>query len=226
MEPLFPGFFQALVATLAVFSIFFAARASASMRDPPSDLPVRRPNPRGGPVPRQGTVPTLRMLVPVLDSVNCAPAVRHVIGEFMRGERVEVHLLHVATPLSRHIARWMSAGNRVAFHHEAAEKALRSARDLLDAFHIRYTVHIEVGDRAAVISTMARQLDVDRIVLGVARDNTLTRFVEDAVVETLTASAPVAVDVVAGKSVSRLERFGVPIGLGAALGLLSIRLSD
>jgi nucleotide-binding universal stress UspA family protein len=219
-------FFQALVATLAVFSILIASRASASMRDPPTGLRVRRPNSRSGPLPRQGSVPKLRLLVPVLDSVNSAPAVRHVIGEFMRGERVEVHLLHVGTPLSRHVARWMPARNCAGPRREAAEKALRAARDLLDAFHIRYTVHIEVGDRAAVISTMARQLDVDRIVLGVARDNTLTRFIEDAVVERVTASGPVPVDVVAGKSVSRLERFGVPIGLGAALGLLSIRLGD
>lgn len=158
--------------------------------------------------------------------MNSAPAVRHAVGELLRGERVEVHLLHVRTPLSRYVARWISARSRADFHREAAEKALRPARDMLDALHIRYTVHIAVGDRAALILAMARQLDVDRIVLGVARDNTLTRFIEDAVVERVTASGPVPVDVVAGKSVSRLERFGVPIGLGAALGLLSIRLGD
>jgi nucleotide-binding universal stress UspA family protein len=88
-------------------------------------------------------------------------------------------------------------------------------------------VHVELGtDRAAVIVAKARELRAKRIVLGAARDNTLTRFVEDAVIEKVIEQAPVPVDVVAGKSVSRLERLGVPLGLGAALGLLWIRLND
>jgi nucleotide-binding universal stress UspA family protein len=168
-----------------------------------------------------------RMLLPVLDSLNAVPAVRHVIGEFMRGERMEVHLLHVRTPLSLYVARWISAGDRAAYHRDAAEQVLRPAQELLAGFHIRCVVHVELGaDRAAVIVAKARELRAKRIVLGAARDNTLTRFVEDAVIEKVIEQAPVPVDVVAGKSVSRLERLGVPLGLGAALGLLWIRLND
>jgi hypothetical protein len=73
---------------------------------------------------------------------------------------------------------------------------------------------------------MARRLDVDRIVLGSARDNSLLRLVEDPVIERVIDFAPVPVDVIGSDSVSRLERIGVPIGLGAALGLLFARLAD
>lgn len=169
----------------------------------------------------------VRILVPVLDSVNAVPAVRYVIGEFLRGERMEVHLLHVRAPLSLYVAQWLSASRRAAYHRDAAEQVLRPAQDLLARFHIRCTRHIEVGsDKAAAITAKARRLKAKRIVLGAARDNTLTRFVEDAVIQRVTEQASVPVEVVAGKSVSRLERFGVPLGLSAALGLLWIRLND
>ena len=169
----------------------------------------------------------VRILVPVLDSVNAVPAVRHVIGEFLRGERMDVHLLHVRAPLSLHVAQWLSASNRAAYHRDAAEQVLRPAQDLLARFHIRSTRHIEIGsDKAAAIVAKARGLGVNRIVLGAARDNTLTRFVEDAVIQRVTQQASVPVEVVGGRSVSRLERFGVPLGLGAALGLLWLRLND
>jgi hypothetical protein len=61
-------------------------------------------------------------------------------------------------------------------------------------------------------------------VLGAARGNTLTRFVEDAVIEKVIHAAPMPVDVVAG-AVSRVERLGAD-GLSAALGLLWLRLGD
>jgi K+-sensing histidine kinase KdpD len=83
-----------------------------------------------------------------------------------------------------------------------------------------------VADRAAAIVAKARELRAKRIVLGAARDNTLTRLVEDAVIEKVIAQAAVPVDVVAAKSVSRIEQILLPVGLGAALGLLSLRLAD
>jgi nucleotide-binding universal stress UspA family protein len=167
-----------------------------------------------------------RILIPVLDSLNAAPAVRHVIGEFLRGERMEVHLLHVRTPLPRYAAQWISGRDRAAFHRDEAEKVLQPARELLERFHIPCAEHLELGDKVRVIASAARRLRVQRIVLGAARDNSLTRFVQDATIEKVLDLSPVPVDVVASRSVARIERLGVPIGLGAALGLLWLRLSE
>lgn len=164
----------------------------------------------------------LRILIPVLDSLNALPAVRHTAREFRHGERVEVHLLHVRTLVSLEIARWVAGIDAVPSHREAAEKVLAPVRTLLDTLHIRYVVHLEEGDKAPVIVAIAGRLKVDRIVLGAARDRSLTRYVEDSVIDKVIDFAPVPVDLVAGKSVSPLERFGVPTGLGAGLGLLAL----
>jgi nucleotide-binding universal stress UspA family protein len=139
---------------------------------------------------------------------------------------MEVHLLHVRTPLPLYVARWIPGRNRAALHREAAERLLGPAAALLGQFHIRCRTHLELGDKARAIVAAARRLKADRIVLGAARDNSLTRFIEDSVIEKVIRLAPVPVDVVGGNSVSRLERFGLPLGLGAALGLLWLRLGD
>jgi nucleotide-binding universal stress UspA family protein len=135
--------------------------------------------------------------------------------------------LHVRAPLPLYVEQWLSASGRAAGNRDAAAALLQPAQELLGRFHVPCAVHVELGrDKAAVIVAEARRLRAKRIVLGAARDNTLTRFVEDAVIEKVIAQAGVPVDVVAGRSVSRVERFWLPVGLAAALGLLSLRLAD
>jgi nucleotide-binding universal stress UspA family protein len=223
MELASAGLFVPAFVAVLVLSLL-AASPDASGRI--VDAPDPAPRPRVPPLRLQEGFPLLRVVVPVLDSVNALPAIRHLARELMRGERMEVHLVHVRTPPPPYVARWIPGGERAAFHREAAERALAPARNVLDSFHIRYAVHLELGDRAAAIVAAARRLRADRIVLGAARDNTFTRFVEDAVIEKVIHTAPIPVDVVAGRAVSRVERLGVPMGLSAALGLLWLRLGD
>jgi len=222
IELLSAGFLPALVA-IATLSLMLASAGASDRR---LDSPVPRAGRRIAPPRRQDGVPMRRVLVPVLDSVNAIPAISHLVGERLRGERIEVHLLHVRTPLPLYVARWIPGGDRAAFHRATAERALAPVRDLLDRSELRYAVHLELGDRAATIVAAARRLEVDRIVIGAARDNSLTRFVEDAVIEKVSRAAPLPVDVVGCKAVSRVERLGVPVGVGAALGLLWLRLGD
>lgn len=177
-------------------------------------------------LPLSGDPARVRILIPVLDSTNALPAVRHAAREFGRGERIEIHLLHVRTPLSLEFARWLSGSDAVRSHRDTAAKVLAPVRKLLDALRIPYSVHLEEGDKAPVIVAFAGRLKLDRIVLGAARDRSLTRFVEDSVIEKVIDFAPIPVDLIVGKSVSPLERFGVPTGLGAALGLLWLRIND
>ena len=149
MELLSPRvFFQALVATRV-----FSARSRASMGA--ASAPSRRASAdRSRASLRaqlQGGVPMLRILIPVLDSLNSTPAVRHVDW------RVHARRTNGGAPAARpHAAfalcRALDTGrDRAAFHREAAEKVLRPVQELLDGFHIRYTVHVELGDKAAVI---------------------------------------------------------------------------
>ena len=146
----------------------------------------------------------MRILIPDVDSVNSLPAVRYVIREFLSGDRFEVHLLHV----------------RNAVHCAAADQALQPARALLASVHVPYAVHLEAGDKARTILSVARRISADRIVLGTARRWSATRLSEDSVIQRVLDAAPMPVTLVAGKAVSRIERYSVAVGLGAALGLI------
>lgn len=81
-------------------------------------------------------------------------------------------------------------------------------------------MHSETGDRARAILAFARRLNVDRIVLGTARHWSVTRLAEDSVVEKVMDGAPVPVTVVAGRSVSPLERYALPAGAAGIAALL------
>jgi nucleotide-binding universal stress UspA family protein len=133
-----------------------------------------------------------------------------------------VHLLHVRPPFSQHVARFSSASSRAAYHREAAEKALAPARDLLRLYGVPHTDHVELGERAGTITRVAEELGVTEIVMGTARKNSLTRLLEDSVTYRVIEHAKVPVEIVAGEAISKLERFGVPAGVGAALALLVI----
>lgn len=163
-----------------------------------------------------------KILLPVDGSANALTAVRHVINRFRGDSAMEVHLLHVRAPLSRHIARFVSRRDRENFHREEAGRALAPARELLNRFGVPHADHIELGEKAATIHRVAQRLRVNQIVMGTARKNSLTRMLEDSVTNNVLEIAQVPVEVVAGGAVSKLEKFGVPAGVGAAVAFLLV----
>ena len=162
----------------------------------------------------------LKVLVPVDDSPNAQRAVRHVANEFLKNAALEVHLLNVQRPLSRHIANFVSKGIRDDFHREQADKALQPATQTLDNLGVPYVVHAEVGHKARVIAAMASRLHCDHIVMSTARKNSLTRMLEDSTTNKVLELTDVPVELIAGDAVSKLERYGIPAAIGGALALL------
>lgn len=160
----------------------------------------------------------LNVLVPIDGSKNSLNALRHAIDEYRRDHELKLHLLHVQPRLSRHIARFVSRGERTAWHHERADAALAGARELLRSAAVPYEEQWCMGDRADEICRAAQQLQCHHIVMGTARKNSLTRMLEDSVTHNVLENASVPVEVVVGRSVSRLERWAVPTGLGLGLG--------
>jgi hypothetical protein len=63
-------------------------------------------------------------------------------------------------------------------------------------------------------------------VLGTARKNSLTRRVEASVTNRVLDLTSVPVEVVVGDSVSKLERYGIPAGIGAGIGALLFLAAD
>jgi YjbE family integral membrane protein len=168
----------------------------------------------------EGEAPMSRVLVPVDGGRNSQRAVRHVINQHAKGTPVEIHLLNVQAPFSRHIAQFVSRKNIDGFHRDEAEKALQPIRAILDRSGVPYRVHVMVGAKAQAIAREAQRLHCDHIVMGTARKNSLTRMVEDSVTNKVLELTTVPVEIVAGDAVSKLERYGIPAGIGAALAAL------
>ena len=182
----------------------------------------------GSPVPSvlEGGHAMLKVLVPVDGSPNSLYAVRHIVKKFAQNRAMEVHLLNVQAPFSRHISQFASRKNRNLFRHDRAEKALHPVREALERFGVPHTVHIEVGRKADVIAATARRLNCDHIVMSTARKNSLTRMLEGSVTNRVLELTTVPVEVIAGDAISKLERYGIPAGVGTALAALLIAAAD
>ncbi|MFO1305657.1 MAG: universal stress protein [Burkholderiales bacterium] len=168
----------------------------------------------------------LKILVPVDGSRNAFHAIRHVIGEYRRHPGFEVHLLNVQAPFSRHIAKWVARRDREDHHKAQAEAVLAPLREMLESASVPFAQHVRVGRRAETIADEAKRLKCDHIVLATARKNSLTRMVESSITNRVLELTSVPVEVVVGDSVSKLERYGIPLGLGAGLGTLMFLAFD
>jgi YjbE family integral membrane protein len=163
----------------------------------------------------------MKVLIPIDASPNSLKAVEHAVSRFLSGHSMEIHLLHVRKPLSRHIASFVGRRTRSAYHREQAEKALAAARATLEKAGVPYAAHLEVGDdRVRIIHNAARRLGASQILVGTARPNTIARILRDCATNRLLEIAQVPVEVVPDESVPWLERIGVPAGIGGALALL------
>jgi len=176
---------------------------------------------RSAPQPSSdGGRPMQKILVPVDGSRNSEHALRQVVNEFLRDPSLEVHLLNVQAPFSRHIAQFVSREARDGFHREQAERALAPARALLMRHGVPFSAHVRVGEKAKGIVDEARRLRCGRIVMATARKNSITRMLEDSVTNKVLEQTSVPVEIVAGDDISPLERWGLPAGVGAAIALL------
>jgi len=162
----------------------------------------------------------LKVLIPVDGSRNCQFAVKHVIKEFMNNTAMEIHLLNVQPPFSRYIARFVSRKSLHDHHRDESEKALGPIKQMLGGFSIPYSAHAAVGERAKTITDTARRLRCDHIVMSTARKDSLTRLVENSLINKVLELTSVPVEVIAGEEVSKWERYGIPAGIGAALALV------
>ena len=174
--------------------------------------------------PDEGDRTMLKVLIPVDGSANALLSVRHAVAEYQRHHELELHLLNVQPPLSRHIARFVSRRSRLGWQQDQADAATASAVALLNDAGVPHRMHMAVGSRAAEICRAAQRLGVHHIVMGTARKNSITRMLEDSVTHRVIETTLVPVEVVTGDAVSRWERWGLPAGVLGAGGLLLLAL--
>lgn len=161
-----------------------------------------------------------RVLIPIDGSSYALQAVKHAVNRYRAMPGLELHLLHVRAPLSRHVAWFVNRRNREAWHRDMAERALRGARRILDAEKMAYALHVDLGPRAETIGREASRLKADKIVMGTARKNSLTRLIEDSISLRVLDTARVPVEIIAGNTTSTLERVGVSAGVAAAVAVI------
>jgi nucleotide-binding universal stress UspA family protein len=204
------------------------SRIHARLADFVRQLPQRAsaPSPHAAPAETEGDPRMLKVLVPVDGSANALHAVRHAIAEYRRHHELELHLLNVQTPMSRHVARFVGRQDRDTWHHDQAAAAMTAARALLDQAGVPYQTHWAVGDRAAEICRSAEHLGAHHIVMGTARRNSITRMLEDSVTNQVLERTPVPVEVIAGEAVSKWERWGLPAGVLGGGGMLLLAALD
>ena len=99
-----------------------------------------------------------RVLVPVDGSPNDDYAIRQVTSEFLQDSALEIHLLNVRTPLSRHVAQFLRREVREDFYREEGEKALQRSCEMLERRRIPYCTHLRKGEKARIIVDEARRL--------------------------------------------------------------------
>jgi hypothetical protein len=71
-----------------------------------------------------------------------------------------------------------------------------------------------------LITSTARRLHCDQIVMATARKNSLTRLIESSVTDRVIELTPVPVEIIAGDSMSKWERYGIPAAIGAGLAMV------
>ena len=195
----------------------FAVRRPMGARSVPAQAPVVEPVEDLG---------TLKVLVPVDGSPNALRAVRAAIAEYRRHHELELHLLNVQPPLSRHIGRFISRQDRAGWHRDRAEAAMASASSEIRQAGVPCATHWVVGERAPEICRAATRLGIHHIVMGTSRRNSLSRMLEDSVTNGVLEATPVPVEVVVGDAVSPWERWGVPAALVGTVGALLLLALD
>jgi YjbE family integral membrane protein len=172
-----------------------------------------------------GELPMLKVLVPVDGSVNALAAVRHTIAEYQSHHDLQLRLVNVQPPFSRHVARFASRKDRQSWHAERAQAAMSQALSLLLAAEVPHTVEWVVGDSATQIAAAAQRLGAHHIVMGVAKRNSLTRMFEASVTDRVLEATPVPVELITGEAVSPWERWAKLVGaVGIAGGLVTLAM--
>ena len=222
-------FFFASPLAMELLKVYFRKRAGAGAACAPAEEPAasaQRDAPHSVAMAYTRSAAMKRILLPVDGSRNTEHALRHVVRQLMNNAALEIHLLNVQAPLPRYVTRFLARRTLADYHREQAEKAMKPAREFLDRFSVAYSCHSDIGDKAAVISLLARRLRCDEIVMGTARKNSLTRLIESSVTNRVLEETSVPVEVVVGDAISPYERYGVPAAVGTAFALVLMAVAD
>ena len=163
-----------------------------------------------------------KVLIPVDDSVNSLMALKHAVNVYGKDREAHFHLCNVQPSLYRHIRKFLNKQTINEWQAERAKQAAKSASEFLERAGVSFSFTYVTGDKGEALRDEAQRLGCKRIVIGTAKKNTLSRLFENSTTAKLLETSDIPVEVVTGKSLSTLERWGIPvIGAGAATALMA-----
>ena len=162
------------------------------------------------------------VLIPVDDSANSLMALKHAVNVYGKDREAHFHLCNVQPTLYRHIRKFLNKQTINEWQAERAKQAAQSASTFLEKAGVSFSFTYVTGDKGEALRDEAQRLGCKRIVIGTAKKNTLSRLFENSTTAKLLETSDIPVEVVTGKSLSTLERWGIPaIGAGAATALMA-----
>ena len=164
-----------------------------------------------------------KILIPVDGSINSEMAVKHAVRTYAQDTNAHFYLCNVQLSLHKHISKFLSKRSINEWHAERAALAAASASSYLTAQGLKFSFNYVTGDKGTAIRDEAARLGVDRIVVGTSKKNSLSRLFENSTTAKLLEICDIPVEVVTGKTLPALERWGIPaLGAGAATALMAV----
>ncbi len=164
-----------------------------------------------------------KILIPVDGSKNSDMAVNHAVKTYGQDPSVHFHLCNVQPTLYRHIGKFLSKQAINEWHAERATLAAASVSAYLEKQGLNYSFSYVCGDKGTAIRDEATRLECNRIVIGTSKKNSLSRLFENSTTAKLLEISDIPVEVVTGRSLPMLERWGIPaLGAGAATALMAM----
>ena len=163
-----------------------------------------------------------KVFIPVDNSSNAMLALKYAVRAYSRDSGSEFHICNVQPKIYRHISKFLSKSTINDWQAEGAKKAAQSATEFLERAGVRFSFTYVSGDKGVALYEEAVRLGCSRIIIGSAKKNTLSRLFENSTTARLLEISNIPVEVITGKSLSTLERWGVPaLGAGAATALMA-----
>ena len=163
-----------------------------------------------------------KVLIPVDDSSNALMALKHAVNMYGNDRQTHFHICNVQPTLYTHIRKFLNKQTINEWQAERAQAAAKSASEFLERAGVNFSFTYVTGDKGEALRDEAQRLECNRIVIGTSKKNTLSRLFENSTTAKLLEISDIPVEVVTGKSVSTLERWGIPaIGAGAATALMA-----
>ncbi len=162
-----------------------------------------------------------KILIPVDDSSNTLLALQHAVSTYSKGANNEFHICNVQPRIYRHIGKFISKNTINEWRAERAKNAAKSATTFLENAGVSFSFTCVSGDKGEALRDEATRLGCSRIVIGSAKKNTLSRLFENSTTAKLLEISDIPVEVITGKTLPTLERWGVPaLGAGAVTALM------